>query len=221
MSHIVDDIIKLRKTEKVLFDAPRVPDRTPEELEELKNELLDLAAHAPYHYPSSNKHHGELASSLPFRFYTADANKCRSIATFAETEEIDLGKIQNMLFGADLLFLVTWLPDLFGAQWESANVKEPIPFTGNLRNMEHIAAASAAIQNVLLGATQRGLPNYWSSGGPLRLDPMRSHLNIPHSEILLGALFVFPQNNLMQDAAVVQGKLREVGKEMNTWSRKI
>ena len=71
-----------------------------------------------------------------------------------------------------------------------------LPFTGNLRNMEHIAAASTAIQNILLGATAAGHPSYWSSGGTLRQREARTLLGIPMDEIFLGCLFVFPEDAL-------------------------
>ncbi len=58
--------------------------------------------------------------------------------------------------------------------------------------MEHIAAASAAIQNLLLAATARGISNYWSSGGVLRSAQVFQQLGIPRQQILLGAIFLFP-----------------------------
>ena len=101
----------------------------------------------------------------------------------------------NMLWAAEAMIVMSWLPDVFGEQPEVREM-EPIPFTGNLRNMEHIAAAGAAIQNILLGATAAGHPSYWSSGGTLRQKEARTLLDIPMDEIFLGCLFVFPKDAL-------------------------
>ena len=87
--------------------------------------------------------------------------------------------------------------------------------------MEHIAATGAAIQNMLVGATALGYPNYWSSGGVLRFDPMRTHFNVPTEEIILGTLFVFPNDAESRADEVVPGKLRDKGKEIATWSKKV
>ena len=87
-----------------------------------------------------------------------------------------------------------------------------MPFLGTLRNMEHIAAASAAIQNVLLGATARALPNYWSSGGMLRHKELRNFLKIPLNELMIGCLFVFPKDSDTRGADIKPGKLRDQGR---------
>jgi len=72
--------------------------------------------------------------------------------------------------------------------------------------MEHIAAGSAAIQNVLLGATSRGKRNYWSTGGALlRSSGLRKKLNIPMDEILLGAIFIYPQELPAADVVIKEG----------------
>jgi len=87
--------------------------------------------------------------------------------------------------------------------------------------MEHIAATSAAIQNVLIGATARNIPNYWSSGGIIRTEKIASFLKIPIDQILLGALFLFPEDSSTKDATIKTGALRNKGKEKNTWSKSL
>jgi len=212
------DAIINRKTSKVLAKTPWSPSLTEGEREELVQELLKLAAAAPYHYESAAKYRNDLTSGLPFRCYVADAARCRAAVDYAAAQEVQAGKISEMLNAAEVLFIVTWLPDTFG---EPVVGREPIPFTGNLRNMEHIAATGAAIQNMLVGATALGYPNYWSSGGALRFDPMRSHFEVPNEEIILGTLFVFPKDAESRADEVVPGKLRDKGKEIATWSKKV
>ncbi len=209
------DAIINRKTSKVLATTPWTPSLSEGEREELVQELLTLAAAAPYHYESTAKYRNDLASGLPFRCYVADAARCRAAVDYAAAQEVQAGKISEMLNAAEVLFVVTWLPDTFG---EPVVGREPIPFTGNLRNMEHIAATGAAIQNILVGATGLGYPNYWSSGGVLRFDPMRSYFEVPTEEIILGTLFVFPKDAESRADEVVPGKLRDKGKALDTWS---
>lgn len=216
---MIDNIIKKRKTQKVLAEEvwPITTDQTA--LHQTLDELLDLAAHAPYH-KKCDPHHteGELTSCLPWRFYVLDTINCRALLDYISKNEIKAGKVINMLSAADAVLLVTWLPDASEITYEEeCNVL----FDGNMKNMEHIAGASAAIQNVLLGATARDIPNYWSSAGVLRLEPLRSYIGIPLSEIVLGALFLFPKDSEERDVFIKEGQMRNQGKEKETWSKMI
>lgn len=217
----VQSTIEQRKTDKVLANEPWKPTLDKEEQNELISQLLHLAAHAPYHYKSAERYkQDDLNSTLPFRAYTLDATTCRKLAEQLETSQPPAGKILNMLWAAEALLIFTWLPDVFGEQ-PSDRTMEPLPFTGNLRNMEHIAATSAAITNVLLGATSAGFPNYWSSGGALRQEAARKILNISLDEIILGCLFVFPKDALERGVDVKPGKLRNEGKALSSWSKTV
>lgn len=216
--------IKNRKTQKVLADKPLPLSTNTEILHQTINDLLGLAAAAPYHKKAHKKYtddRNEQHSCLPWRFYTVDALNCRKLLDYINKKEIKAGKISNMLAAADVLFLVTWLPEPTENKVSDAESRgeEPLPFEGNMKNMEHLAAASAAIQNVLVGATARNLANYWSSGGLLRNAKLRNYLNISMEEILLGAIFIFPENVEQQDVNIKTGSLRNEGKEKDTWSR--
>lgn len=84
--------------------------------------------------------------------------------------------------------------------------------------MEHLAAASSAVQNILLGATSKEIPNYWSSGGVLREKSFFDYLGIPEIEILLGAVFLFPQDT--KDAEVKNGTNRkDAGNIDHFWNK--
>ena len=218
--HIGDDI-KQRKTAKVLADIPWKPSLNYSEQEELIRDLLELAACAPYHYKSAAKYHTSgLESPLPFRAYTLTSETCRKLADQLLSMNPPPGKISNMLWAAEVLIMITWLPDVFGDQPQEREM-EPLPFTGNIRNMEHIAASSAAIQNILIGATQKGFPNYWSSGGVLRQKPARQLLSIPLEEMLLGCLFIFPKDAYERGVEIKAGKLHKEGKNIQTWSKSV
>src|SRR6056300_1223500 len=215
------DAINTRKTAKVLADGAWKPCLTEDEQKELCDHLLTLAAQAPYHYKSAERYKtGAQTSSLPFRCYTLDGAACNTLATKLETLSPPPGKILNMLWAAELLIITTWLPDVFGTQPERREM-EPLPFVGNLRNMEHIAATSAAIQNMLVGATAEEYPNYWSSGGVLRQEAARKILEIPMEEIMLGAVFIFPKDALERASQIMPGKLREEGKALESFSKKV
>ena len=212
------EAILRRKTQKVLGDVhnplPPVTD------EGLVDELLALAAAAPYHKPSQKQHHAQLDSPLPYRFYVLDAVTCRTTLVYIQQQKLQTGKIAQMLAAAQTLFIVTWLPNA-DEKLASTGTEECMPFAGHLQNMEHIAAGAAAIQNVLLGATARGVPNYWSTGGHLRLPELRRFLQVPLSEVLLGAIFIFPVNSEQLELDIKPGKMRHQGKAPKTWSRRI
>ncbi len=215
------DAINTRRTAKVLAEGPWTPSLTQDEQEKLSEHLLNLAAKAPYHYKSAERYKiGMQSSSLPFRCYTLDGATCNALASKLEALDPPPGKILNMLWAAELLIITTWLPDIFGTPPEQ-RIMEPLPFVGNLRNMEHIAATSAAIQNMLLGATAEEYPNYWSSGGVLRQDAARKILQISMEEIMLGAVFIFPKDALEKASQTMPGKLREEGKALPNFSKKV
>ena len=78
-----------------------------------------------------------------------------------------------------------------------------------------IAATSAAVQSFLLAATERGLTTYWSSGGYLRDAATFDYLGIPTEQILLGAVFVFPNDG----GERIPGGLRDKRSGHAGWSR--
>lgn len=213
-----DKAIKNRKTAKVLANSPWPISLKQETIYETINELLDLAVNAPFHYTCHEQHtlNNKLNSCVPWRFYVLDSSNSRLLLQYIENKKIKAGKITNMLAAADALFLVTWLPEPHEI---SVNDSKTSLFNGNLKNMEHIAACSAAIQNVLIGATARNIPNYWSSGGILRKEELSNFIQIPSEEIMLGALFLFPEDSKNREATIKPGALRDKGKEKNTWSR--
>ena len=55
---------------------------------------------------------------------------------------------------------------------------------------EELAAASAAIQNILLGAHAMGIASFWSTGGMTHKKAMKDHLGLEHEDIVLGLLYL-------------------------------
>lgn len=72
-------VIKSRKTEKVLGDINHPLSISNPHYQTTIDELLELAAYAPFHYPSDKAHHLELTSIVPWRFYTLDSQSCRAL----------------------------------------------------------------------------------------------------------------------------------------------
>jgi nitroreductase len=206
--------IETRKTEKVLADAGS-PWEVPEAgLRDRVNALLGVATNAPYHKPADESHRAEgLTSIVPWRFHVLDGEQCRKLIAKLDGIDKPAGKIPNMLAAADALVMTTWLPNP-SADSEKQDFQ---CFDPTLQNMEHIAAASAATQNLLLLATEAGWKNYWSSGGILRSKEVYELLQIPESQILIGAIFLFPEDTRTAD--VKPGGLRDRKGEASQWSR--
>ncbi len=209
----VDRVIAARKTTKVLADAELPPD--PDVVEAL-DALVSTAGWAPFHRPCDATHReapGDPGGIEPWRFYVLDAGSCRALRRAVEGMP-EAGKVPAMLAAASGLVLATWLPNPPTVDLPEGGLFEP-----SLGNMEHIAAASAAIQNLLLAATAREIPTYWSSGGVLRTPTIFDRLGISPTQILLGAIFLFPSN--AGTAEVVPSKLRSSRTAPAKWSRRV
>lgn len=179
------DSIRARRTMKALSDTPLPV--VPADRDFIET-LIESAYWAPFHYNAHADHKDSLSSDLPYRFYVLDSQACRLLAKRLLDEGIDAGKPLGMLHAADYLIQATWTPQ----PSEGETLFEP-----SLTNMEHIAAAGAGIQNLLLTATALGRENYWGSGGILRQAQAFEWLQIPPAEILLGSLFIFPDPDKM------------------------
>ncbi len=180
--------IRARRTMKAFSDSP-LP-ATPADRDFIET-LIESAYWAPFHYNAHADHKDGLSSDLPYRFYVLDSQACRALAKRLIDAGLDVSKPEvskplSMLHTADYLIQTTWTPH----PCEGEALFEP-----SLTNMEHIAAAGAGIQNLLLAATALGRENYWGSGGVLRQAQAFDWLQIPQTEILLGALFIFPDPN--------------------------
>ncbi|MDH3224807.1 MAG: hypothetical protein OEO23_13895 [Gemmatimonadota bacterium] len=185
----VSDAIRRRATTKLRVDPDHaLPEPCPSMYETI-GELMELGCMAPHHFPCDPSHQvPPLDSPAPWRFYPLGAAACRELMAYVLTLDGRVDKVAGMLAAADGLILVTWLPDP-----PMAPLPPDVPFEATRRNMEHVAGVSAAIQNMLLGATSRGIRSYWSSGGVLRGPEVFGRLEIPLDQILLGAVFLFPE----------------------------
>ncbi len=207
-NNIISQVIRSRQTSKVLGDIDQPLEPTGLEREEI-DAWLAAAGNAPFHYQAERLHREKLTSQVPWRMYKLDANACRELLSELKISAPEAGKILNMLAACDALVLATWTPD----QCDD----DQFMFEGTERNMEHIAAASAAVQNLILMATGAGYRTYWSSGGVLRTPVVFERFDIPLCEILLGAIFIYPDD--VGSSEIKEGKLKDARGELKDWSR--
>jgi nitroreductase len=186
--------------------------------------VLSAAGRAPFHKVCSAEHReGDQANGVslkgiePWRFHALDAEACRKLRTRVIDRE-GAGKIPAMLASADAMIMATWLPNPSSVAATTNDDHES--FEPTLGNVEHIAAASAAVQSLLLAATAAGFETYWSSGGVLRSPEIFSQLSIPLRQRLLGAIFLFPANvQPSPKIEIAESKLRRERHPVNSWSR--
>ena len=211
----MQEVIETRCTTKVLSEQSFDTKECRVELES----IIASGGWAPFHKVASKSHteaENGLSGVEPWRIHALDGTACRKL----RSKLLDLGdesKVPQMLASALALFQVTWLPNP-----PHQSLAEGHLFEASLENMEHIAAASCAVQNMLLTATAHGYDNFWSTGGWLRGEKVFEWLDIPPWEILLGAIFIFPSklsDEEMSHSKVVKSKLREHRSEPKGWSR--
>lgn len=60
----------------------------------------------------------------------------------------------------------------------------------NIPVIEEIQATAIAVQNMWLGATERGISMYWGSGGPTYLPEFKAPFGLGESDQILGFLYL-------------------------------
>jgi nitroreductase len=199
----IDDIAADRRTVKLLPD-PAAP-LPGDGLDRVTVEAMVAAAGwAPFHRACAAGRVGESAPE-PWRVHMLDKGGCLALLAALDGFHKAPGKIANMLAAADALLLVTWLPE-GGRDWAASEM-----------NMEHIAAAGAMVQTLLLSATERGIGSYWSSGGVLATAQALDALGAGEGEVLLGAIFLWP--DVPEGVEAAPGKLRAQRRPLEDWAR--
>lgn len=204
-------VLQLRRTDKVLAN-PDSPLPTSGNHRDSVDALLASAGQAPFHFPNDPTYRTAMSSPVPWRFYKIDSQGCRKLMKQLASPDAGAGKIASMLAAADALIQVTWQPEKTDEQPAQGQT-----FIASHRNMEHIAASAAAVQSFLLMATNNGYRTYWSSGGLLRNADIFEQLGIDQREILLGAIFLFPQD--VGQAQVKAGAWHDKRGTPNDWSQ--
>jgi nitroreductase len=206
--------LKQRRTHKVIGDLNDAVGTSELDYNTI-DEMLAACANAPFHYACDRSHKTDMPSVVPWRVYKLNAQDCNKLADFL-IKAGDTTKVPNMLTAADYMLQVTWLPDEATIINKAAG-KDEEAFKGTVRNMEHIAAASAFIQSLLLAGEEKDLMTYWSSGGALKSDTVFEYLSIPQNQMLLGAVFLFSKQ--VSHAQIKQGAMRDARGRVEDWSK--
>ncbi|GAA4463965.1 hypothetical protein GCM10023093_13420 [Nemorincola caseinilytica] len=89
-------------------------------------------------------------------------------------QELTLQKLEHNVDKASHLIIA--------AMVRGANPKIPV--------IEEVAAASAAVQNMLLGATAMGIASFWSTGGMTHTEALKQYLGLGAEDVVLGLIFL-------------------------------
>ena len=208
----VQQVIRTRKTEKVLGDPANPVVYSPEQLstgDQIVKQAICDSGYAPFHF---DRRLNDLAE--PWRVYWMDCGSCRRLARALPQLIPDMkpgNKLPSLLSGCGSLTLYTWLPNEAG-RGEQAEKFERI-------NREHLAATAAAVQNFLLLLTAQEIRNYWASG-TLFADHLFDTLGIPQDSELTAAVFAsYPHGT--GDRQIISGKLREQRSVNHAWMSEI
>ncbi len=202
----ISDIARRRVTQKLLPDLAN-PLPTGRLSRADVEDLVEAAGWAPFHRAAHAARSRADKVVEPWRFHMLDDVGCRALIPKLYSLPKPPSKIANMLAAADAMLLVTWLPEPSeSGAWEA-----------NELNLEHIAAGAAAVQTLLLAATEKGIGSYWSSGGVLATVEAFDLMRISRDEVFLGAIFLFPEPP--EGVEVSPGKLRGQRGEAASWSR--
>lgn len=206
--------LKQRRTHKVIGNLEDVVSAAELDCSTI-DDMLAACANAPFHYACDRTHKTDMPSVVPWRVYKMNAQDCNKLAEFLIASG-DTTKVPNMLTAAEYMLQVTWLPDEETIINKAAG-KDQEAFKGTVRNMEHIAAASAFIQSLLLAGEEKNLMTYWSSGGALKSDNVFEYLSIPQNQMLLGSVFLFSKD--VAHAQIKQGAMRDARGGVKDWSK--
>lgn len=178
---IISDIIKKRRTVKpAKMNGKIIPD------EQVK-QLLQLADWAPTH-----KH------TEPWRFIVYAGSKAKEfVQQHAELyrksvpdEQFKKDKYEKILGNAvNLSHLIVCVM--------KRDEQERIP------EIEEISAASAAVQNILLGAESLGIAGFWSTGGMTHSSLMKEFLGLNSRDKVIGLIYLGYSDSVYEGKRVI------------------
>ena len=188
--------------------------------DKLVRDSITVSGWAPFHYDRNLNSVAE-----PWRMQVLFHSACRNLAADFLNIVTDLkpgNKLPAMMNACGAMVLVSWLPQ------DSADDSSKLQQVNN----EHLAATSAAVQNLLLALNARGFGTYWSSGGPLGSEAVAKKFGITTTQSLVAAVFVdydflsvnAETNSDGTDQNTIQripGKNRTKRSSMQKWCREI
>ena len=213
-AEVVEQTICARKTEKVLCQ-PEDAKPVPAEVDAMRRPqvmgAIQTAGWAPFHFARTPQ------IAEPWRAYVLWQDQAMKTAHHLRDELGDQTKVPLLLAGCSAAVIVTWLPEFDGPSEKprSAAVRQE----QRIRDEEHLAAASAMVQNLLLILTAHGMGTYWSSGGRLRKPEVFDYLGIAEEERFLAGVFIeYPE---MMDPAKDRKPGSHRDKRSAAWMREI
>lgn len=163
----IKQIIESRRTIKPdMFNGKIIPD-------EQIIALLQLADWAPTHGRTEPWHFNVYGGEAVKNFCFQHAEMYKSNVATESFMQGNYNKLLNMGNAASHIII---------AAMKRGNLPK-IPA------LEEVAAASCAIQNILLGATALGIASYWGSGGMAYHPPMKEFLSLGEQDQVLGILY--------------------------------
>lgn len=209
---IIEAIIKQRRSLKVLCDVDRPTQISADVAIRNKKvvlESIEVAGWAPFHYDR-----GVDGITEPWRAHVLWHTEAQKVASQLRDWFDDIptaSKEPRLLSACSAVVLVTWLPQFY-------DVESPLPSQIAI-DEEHLAAASAMVQNLLLMLTAHGMGTYWSSGNKLRSPLLFEKLGIPAAERLIAAVFVDYPEAIQRQEERLPGKHRD--KRSARWIREV
>lgn len=164
---IKEVILERRTVKPILLNGRKIPD-------EQVHELLALADWAPTH-----------ANTEPWYFVVYAGDKVNSFCH----DHAELYKSQTP---ADKFILGNY-EKLGNMGQQASHIIVACMKRGDnpkIPELEEIAAASCAVQNILLGATAMGISTYWGSGGMAYHPIMKKYLGLGEHDKVLGILYL-------------------------------
>ncbi|NEP62779.1 MAG: nitroreductase [Symploca sp. SIO2G7] len=206
---IMETVIRSRRTEKVLCDIEAyrsVPNDVADRNRKVILQAIKTAGWAPFHYDRNVAGMAE-----PWRAHVLWHDDVKKAAVYLRDKLKVTSKEPKLAAACSTLVLITWLPEFYHLASRTD--------TQIARDEEHLAAASAMVQNLLLILTAQGMGTYWSSGGKFRGPEMFRYLGMSDNERLLAAVFIeYPE--MMDDS-----KQRKSGKQRDNrceqWIREV
>ncbi|MEO8582269.1 MAG: nitroreductase [Flavitalea sp.] len=147
------------------------------------NELLSLADWAPTH-----------ARTEPWRFIVYDSAKVKDFTkehaelfkANTNPESFTQMKYDNLVnLGNNVSHvIIAWMKRI-----ENHKIPE----------IEEVSATACAVQNILLGATGKGIASFWSTGGMVHNPAFRSFLKLGDEDRVLGVLYLGYSDNTLRE----------------------
>lgn len=138
------------------------------------NDLLELAHWAPTHGRTEPWFFHVYGGEALTRFGKEHAELYWNHTDEDKRQEATYHKLEHNVDKASHVIIA--------AMKRGSNPKIPV--------IEEIAAASAAVQNILLGAAALGIGVLWSTGGMTLHPAMKGHLGLGEEDVVLGMLFL-------------------------------